>query len=58
MFGKSENKKSRTKGAVAVGALATVGAISIMRNGKKLVKNMGKKVKNFFKGDKSECNYE
>ena len=58
MFGKAENKKTRAKGAVTVGALAAVGAISIMKKGKKLVKNMGKKVKDFFKGDKGECTCE
>ena len=36
VFGKAENKKTRAKGAVTVGALAAVGAISIMKKGKRV----------------------
>lgn len=55
MLLKGEKKKRGAKGAITVGALAAVGAISIFKKGKKMICSAGKKIKSFF-GGKSEEN--
>ena len=52
MFGKGEKKKRSAKGALTVGALAAVGAISIFKKSKGMIKNAGKRVMDFFRGNK------
>ncbi len=47
MFGKEEKKRSKRTGGVIVGALATVGAIGIFKKGKRMVRDVGRRVKKF-----------
>ena len=51
MFGKGEKKRRGRGGSLAVGALATVGAISIFKKGKRWMKDVSKKMMGLFKGD-------
>ena len=47
-FGKTERKTRTAPVILTVGALAAIGAVSITRSGKKMIKNGVDKVKGFF----------
>lgn len=52
-FGKSERKKTSVLPILVVGALAFVGAVSLTKKGKAVVKNTAAKVKRMM--GKDEC---
>lgn len=47
-FGKTERKKHTAPVILTVGALAAIGAVSITRSGKRMIKNTADKIKGFF----------
>ena len=47
-FGKTERKKHTAPVILTVGALAAIGAVSITRSGKQMLKNAKDKVMGFF----------
>ena len=55
MFGKSERKRRNPTLTLAVGALAAIGAVSIVKCGKRVVGELGKKVKTIMRGCSDEC---
>ena len=54
MLIKSERKKRNPALVMTVGALAAVGAISIVRGARRVMKNAGEKVKGLIRQD-SDC---
>ena len=58
IFRKTERRRYGTCFILAVGALATVGAITVVRHGKQIVKNAGGKMKSFFQKEKDSCPVE
>ena len=54
-FRKTERKRYGTFFILAVGALATVGAISVVKYGKQMVRDAGSKVKDWLNKDKCVC---
>lgn len=50
---KSEQKKHSACAILIIGALATIGAISITRSGKQMMSNVMCKVKGMFKGSEN-----
>ena len=58
LFGKSERKKHTAPVILTVGALAAIGAISITRSGKQMVKNTVAKAKNLFNKEISKMTDE
>ncbi len=51
-FRKTERKKHSVCAILTVGALATIGAITVMKNGKQILKTAGCKIKGMLgKGD-------
>ncbi len=54
-FKKSERKSRSATFILAVGALAAVGAVSITKCGKQMMRCMCTKVKGFFKNPDSMC---
>ena len=50
-FGKSERKRSSVLPILAVGALALVGAVSITKKGKAIIRGCASKVKNMMGKD-------
>ena len=58
LFGKSERKKHTAPVILTVDALAAIGAISITRSGKQMVKNTVAKAKNLFNKEISKMTDE
>ena len=59
LFGRNERKKGHPMLAVAVGALAVVGAMSVITCGKQWVCDKGRRMAGFVKGMVgSECDCE
>lgn len=54
IFGNKEKKKHRPMLALTVGALAAIGACSIVRGGKRVIRETGQKMMSFLKKDKPE----
>ena len=56
-FTRPERKRHSALATLIVGALATVGAITLIKNGKESLKNAGCKIKSFFGNDMNltEC---
>lgn len=54
-FRKSERKRHGVCLILAVGALATIGAISVVRYGKEMIGDVGCKMKAWLKKDKCTC---
>ncbi len=54
-FRKSERKRHSACFILAVGALATIGAISVVRYGKQVLGDAGGKIKDWLKKDKCMC---
>lgn len=54
-FKKNERKTHSARVILIVGALATVGAISIVKSGKQMASDALCKVKGFFKSEKCAC---
>ena len=54
-FRKTERKRYGACFILAVGALATIGAISVVRYGKGMIKDAGGKIKDILKKDKCMC---
>ena len=57
-FRRTERKRYGACFVLAVGALATVGAITVVRYGKQMVKDVGGKVKSIFKKENCSCAIE
>ena len=57
-FRKTERKRYGACFILAVGALATVGAITVVRCGKQMVDDAGCKIKNWLNKDKCMCQTE
>ncbi len=55
MFGKSERKRRNPTLTLAVGALAAIGAVSIVKCGKRIMCEVGKKMKAVMRGASEEC---
>ena len=55
MFGKSERKRRNPTLTLAVGALAAIGAVSIVKCGKKIAGEVGRKMKAIIRGASDEC---
>ena len=54
-FRKTERKRHSACVILTIGALATIGAISVVKDGKQMINELGKKVKSFLKKDGCEC---
>ena len=54
-FKKNERKTHSARVILTVGALATVGAISLIKCGKQMANDVLCKVKSFFKSEKASC---
>ena len=54
-FRKTERKRYGTCFILAVGALATVGTITVVRYGKQMAKDVGGKVKGFLQKKTCSC---
>jgi len=54
-FRRTDRKRHGACFILAVGALATVGAISVIRYGKQVMKGTGSKIKSFLKKDSCMC---
>lgn len=54
IFGKSERKKHTAPVILTIGALAAIGAVSITRSGKQMVKNTVTAAKNLFNKETSK----
>lgn len=54
-FNKTERKPRNTRLALAVGALAMVGAIRIFKSGKQMASDALRKVGGIFKSEKPAC---
>ncbi|MBQ7363676.1 MAG: hypothetical protein IJW48_04395 [Clostridia bacterium] len=50
LFGKNEKKRGHPGVALTMGALAVVGAVSLVNTSKKWMKEKGKKMIGFFRG--------
>lgn len=57
-FRKTERTKHSTCLVLAVGALATIGAISVVRYGKQMINGVEGKIKNIFKKGNFPCAVE
>ena len=57
-FRKTERKRYGACFILAVGALATVGAITVVRYGKQMVGDAGCKIKDWLNNDKCMCQTE
>ena len=58
IFGKSERKKHTAPVILTIGALAAIGAVSITRSGKQMVKNTVTAAKNLFNKEMSKMTDE
>ena len=57
-FGKSERKRGSALPIIIVGALAVVGAVSITKKGKSVIKSAGTKIKHLMGKDQmSMCDF-
>lgn len=54
-FGKNERKRSSAIPILVVGALAFVGAVSITKKGKAVVRSATAKIKNMMGKDETSC---
>lgn len=54
-FRRTERKRHSACFILAVGALATIGAISVVRYSKQMIGDAGCKIKAFMKKDKCTC---
>ena len=54
LFGKSERKKHTAPVILTIGALAAIGAVSITRSGKQMIKNTVSKAKSLFNKEMSK----
>ena len=54
-FRKTERKRYSACFVLAVGALATVGAITVVRHGKQMAGSVGGKIKDWLNKDKCMC---
>ena len=54
IFGKSERKKHTAPVILTIGALAAIGAVSITRSGKQMLKNTVTAAKNLFNKETSK----
>ena len=52
-FRKTERKRHSVCAILTIGALATIGAITVFKNGKQMLANAGCKIKGIF--GKNEC---
>ena len=55
LFGKTERKRHSAKFVLAVGALAAVGAISLVKSGKQMFNDACGKIKLFSKKNECSC---
>ena len=55
LFRKTERKRHSACVILTIGALATIGAISIVKDGKQMINQLGTKVKGFLKKDVCGC---
>ena len=54
-FRKNEQKKHSVCAILTIGALAAIGAVSIVKDGKQMLNGLACKVKGFLKKDTCEC---
>ena len=55
MFRRTERKRYGACFILTVGALATVGAVTVVRYGKQMINTAGGKIKDFLKKEKCAC---
>lgn len=58
VFGKQERKRHSVRAILAVGALAAIGAVTVVNGAKRITRGMLGRVKGMFKKESSVCSLD